>query len=559
MNSAQNRRTRLLRRYWKILQNSRIAYYSLVSGNSTRYLAASDFYIHMLTFFESYFEQATEIARILNIKETTRKWDQRRIPMCGFPIMHLDKYLKIMVEQEKKFVAMCEEFPQYHGPGAKSFERRVVRVITPGTLIDESFLNQYENNYLLAVGLSGDATDMSNASRSQPVGLAWIDVSTGEFYSKSTTLEGVRDDVARIGPREIVLHQSFQQDRAHPLFAALSEDKHCISFMAPDESPSTQPYQQDPDPDSTLLPNPVDASLELDAEEVTTGSRELVTDEVTAAAENVPSVYTPEETLSIDLLTSFLKAHLLEHMPKLSRPNREHTSERMHIDSHTIKALEIRESIREGGTTGSLLSTIKRTVTTSGTRLLTRWLGKLERGSGYAFVYNLIGSPSTSIPEINARLSLVEFFHNRPYFREDLVEFLPKLEDASRIVQKFSLGRGDASDLLGIRNTAATWSDLRRRIEQERLLEMRERDNFNAEEWSSLDSLLSRMANLDDLHTRIHSALQKKDSNDTVESEETEEEEETPSVDVFSRSWRYAINKWTIKPQYVFSFTQCHY
>ncbi|KAF9036432.1 hypothetical protein BDZ89DRAFT_1090789 [Hymenopellis radicata] len=493
-------------------------------------------------FYESYFEQATEIARILNIKETTRKWDQRRIPMCGFPIMHLDKYLKIMVEQEKKFVAMCEEFPQYHQPGVKSFERRVVRVITPGTLIDESFLNQYENNYLLSVGLLGDATDMSNASRSQPVGLAWIDVSTGEFYSKSTTFEGVRDDVARIGPREIVLHQSFQQDRTHPLFAALSEDKHCISFIAPDESPSAQPYQQDPDPDGALLPNPVDASLELDAGEVTAGPRELVTDEIMTAAENVPSVYTPEETLSIDLLTSFLKAHLLEHMPILSRPNREDTGERMRIDSHTIKALEIRESIREGGTTGSLLSTIKRTVTTSGTRLLTRWLG----------------SPSTSIPEINARLSLVEFFHNRPYFREDLVEFLPELEDASRIVQKFSLGRGDASDLLGIRNTAATWSDLRRRIEQERLLETRERDNFNPEEWSSLDSLLSRMANLDDLHARIDSALSRKESNDTADLEATESEEETPSVDVFSRSWRYTTTKWTIKPQFSETLQSLH-
>lgn len=128
---------------------------------------------------------------------------------------------------------------------------------------------------------------------------------------------------------------------------------------------------------------------------------------------------------------------------------------------------------------------------------------------------------------------------------------LPRLEDATRIVQKFSLGRGDASDLLGIKNTTAAWSSLRQRIERERLVEIRERTDFRDEEWTSLDSLLSRMVNLDALYTRIDSALQKSEG-ETDGSEGPEDEDstaETSNADAFSRSWRYNVSKWTIKAE----------
>lgn len=267
--------------------------------------------------------------------------------MCGFPIVQLDRYLKVLVEQNKRFVAMCEEFPRYQPQiGARTFERRVTRVITPGTLIDESFLNQYENNYLLSIGTS----DASLTTKDTHIGLAWIDVSTGEFYTKSSTLECVRDDIARIGPREVVLDS--QIPRTHPIFEALNEDKNFLSFISCDP---------------LLAPAP---TLPFDT------PPEQITDELAESSQPVmaSTAYTPEEALAIDFLTTFLKAHLLEHMPSLTKPNRENVHNRMEIDSHTIQSLEIRENIREGGQKGSLLSTIKRTITTSGTRLLLRWL-----------------------------------------------------------------------------------------------------------------------------------------------------------------------------------------
>ena len=103
--------------------------------------------------------------------------------MCGFPLLHLDRHLKTLVQHHKRFVAMCEEFPISGSSGETGFERRVTRIVTPGTLIDEPFLNTLENNYLLSVHLVPEKPF---------IGLAWIDVSTGEFFSKESTLQALQ-------------------------------------------------------------------------------------------------------------------------------------------------------------------------------------------------------------------------------------------------------------------------------------------------------------------------------------------------------------------------------
>lgn len=247
---------------------------------------------------------------------------------------------------------MCEEFPRASTFGAKDgFDRRVVRVITPGTLIDEPFLNQYENNYLLSINPSEQPLRTGGAAEQcaeNTVGLAWIDVSTGDFFAKSSTYQNLRDDLARISPREIVLDKELELDAAHPIRQALAEERNFVSYITPTE---------------TTIPS--------SCQECT----DDLTDEHEATSIPLPT-FTSQETSAIKLLTTFLHANLLEHMPRLSLPRREANEGRMQIDSHTIKALEIREGIREGGTSGSLLSVVKRTVTSSGTRLLGRWLCK---------------------------------------------------------------------------------------------------------------------------------------------------------------------------------------
>jgi DNA mismatch repair ATPase MutS len=318
---------------------------------------------------QSYFGQASEISRLLNIKLTTRSWDGHRILMCGFPIMQLDKYLKILVQQNNRFVAMCEEFSRaVPGDPKARYDRRVVRVITPGTLIDEPFLNQYANNYLLAIHTAHESPTTN------PVGLAWIDVSTGEFYAKVSPFEVLRDDLARICPREIVLNKSLEPIDAHPLRQMLVEDDILVSYIEPLDS---------------ALPS-------------TPSAEAASTDDLTAQISPLSSsAYTSHETCAVNLLTTFLRANLLEHMPKLGLPNREADEGRMQIDAHTIEALEIREGLREGGVTGSLLSVIKRTITSSGTRLLARWLCECQ-GPGSQVDENLrLATPNSQVPRVH--------------------------------------------------------------------------------------------------------------------------------------------------------------
>jgi DNA mismatch repair ATPase MutS len=276
--------------------------------------------------------------------------------------MHLDRHLKTLVQHEKRFVAMCEEFPRYTNSGSKEFDRRVTRVITPGTLIDESFLNPLENNYLVAIGMSKQHDVKS------PVGLAWIDVSTGEFFSETCTLESLRDELARIAPREIVLDNVFKTLQTHPFFLSLPEDCCLVSY-------TSSTHIANPDKGEnvamTLLSN-----KDLNKGGLTDFDISLkqyianLTDHVDAGSLSL------DETSAINLLTVYLEETMLEHMPLLTSPSREGVQERMQIDAHTIKGLEIRESVYDGGTKGSLLSVVKRTVTNGGTRLLARWLCK---------------------------------------------------------------------------------------------------------------------------------------------------------------------------------------
>ena len=421
--------------------------------------------------------------------------------------MHLDKYLKILVEQHKRFVAMCEEFPRHPSSNAKDgLVRRVVRVITPGTLIDESFLNPYENNYLLAI---------SSSASNGPLGLAWIDVSTGEFFSNSSSYESFRDELARISPREIVLEKDLENDPSHPVRKALAEDGNFVSYAISSDAELLAP--------------------------ATPPSDDLV---------DTPRItFEPCETSAVKLLTAFLRANLLEGMPALSSPSKEMSDGRMQIDSHTIKALEIRESMIEGGTAGSLLSVIKRTQTTGGTRLLARWLCKSLLLILGRYQPSLSGSPSTSIKEINARQSLVSFLWARPHLREDLAAYLSDVEDVSRIVQRFILGRGEPSDLASIHSSISIWGMVKARLQMEQRRELQENDEDVQCDWASVNTLLSKMTDLSQLSGRIASALPLSD--DQARAVNTDAQDLAVESPDASRSgvWRWGSNKWTIRPE----------
>ncbi|KAG9013654.1 DNA mismatch repair ATPase msh1 [Tulasnella sp. 427] len=451
-------------------------------------------------FYESYFDQATEVAELLTIKLTTRSWGGGRVPMAGFPLAHLDRHLKRLVQGHKRFAAICEEFKRSDG----SFERRVVRVVTPGTLIDESFVNPFENNYLMALSPDPGSDDR--------VEMAWTDVATGEFFTQTVPLSSLPDEVARVRPKEVVLPEALRTATSHPIQKALVEESAAVSYIRA----------------GTTAPKPADYKLPT------------------------------HETEAIALLTGFMKGSLLEHMPgerelsTLLNSAQETGMGRLQMDSHTIKALEIREELREGGVSGSLMSVVKRTVTSSGTRLLERWLC----------------SPSASISVINARQSVVAVFHRSPHFRSDIVALLKQTEDVTRIVQKFALGKGDADDLREIRDTIRVWDAIYTRIQAERPDPTGTTLSAQTiKDWEVLNAIISDMTGLLSLADQIDAALEDHEPGQAKDSAEVEmlapglplgEALETECTDEQGQLGSLTTRTWTIKPSFSSRLTTLH-
>lgn len=304
-------------------------------------------------------------------------------------------------------------------------DRRVARIITPGTLIDEKFMDPYVNNYVMAIHVrssdfdgasldkaaAGGITESLPAQEPLPLGLAWLDLSTGHFFTQSTDISSLPAILSRVGPREIVLDQSFESQRDHGIFSILAEDRHLITYATPgglSDMSLWTPY--------------------LEAE--------------------VPSVareaFAEDEVLAGDLVLNYVKDRLQGLSMKLQPPLRHENMQIMNIDKNSLRALEVKQTIRDGQFRGSLLHAIRRTVTKSGARLLNEWLS----------------SPSTSLEVIKARQDLVSRFIDAGDLRDTIVVLLRRCYDSQRLVQKFALGRGDPDDLLGLASTIRATEDV---------------------------------------------------------------------------------------------------
>ncbi|RDA89215.1 hypothetical protein CP532_0591 [Ophiocordyceps camponoti-leonardi (nom. inval.)] len=384
-------------------------------------------------FYELYFEHADEYAPLLGIKVATKKTNAGPVPMAGFPFFQLDRYLKILVQDLNRYVAIAEELhidaAEKVKLGGLMRDRKVTRIITPGTLIDENFIDPYANNYVLAIHVCQDElppaeTDAQAGTEaldcdipalpvvgSVPLGLAWLDLSTGHFFTQSTHMQSLSAVLSRISPREVVVDQDLQQQEDHDLLTILAEDRHFITY-----SPQ--------------------------------GALASVSDWTPLLEEEVPestrSSFTDEEVLAGGMLLNYIKDRLQGMSIKLQPPRRHQSMDVMSIDKNSMRALEIKLTMRDGLFRGSLLHAIRRTVTKSGARLLNEWLG----------------APSTSIEIINQRLDLVARFIAAPELRDSIVQLLRRSHDSQRLVQKFAMGRGDADDLLALANTVRATEDL---------------------------------------------------------------------------------------------------
>ena len=282
---------------------------------------------------------------------------------AGFPFFQLDRFLKTLVLDLNKYVAISEEFPNNAAAKVKSggllFDRKVTRVVTPGTLVDEKFMDPYENNFLLAVSLGqpdyaicAGRSEVSNnevavLAATTSVGLAWLDLSTGEFYTQNTTFGGLPSAIARIGAREIVLDDSISKDVQHNILTILGHQGHLVTWR-----PSLAGHL----PIAAWTP--------------------MLESPVPVAEE---ALFSREEIVAGSIVINYVRDRLQGLGIRLQHPMRRQEAENMVVDRNSLRGLEILETTREGvaGGKGSLLHAVRRTATKSGARLLRDRIGKL--------------------------------------------------------------------------------------------------------------------------------------------------------------------------------------
>lgn len=306
------------------------------------------------------------------------------------------------MEQGRSFVVVEEAAPAGTTVGEgknQQKERFVARRYTPGTLCNESWQSDMGNRYLLALSFpspsfSAFASDDSSDTGGAEIGIAWIDISTDRAVtSKAVALDELEHELTRVSPVEVVLHSAVR------------------GLMEGTEGGKV-----------------VDTLKGL-----LKGTGILVS----YVTPRLQAQQGAGEPLAIELITTHLAECLLDHMPRLLPPNHQEQTATMRIDASTLLGLEIRHSLRGSrdagspiGRTGTLLSVIKRTLTSSGTRLLG----------------NTLTQPSAHRATIEHRHALVHAFLERPRLREDLRDFLRAQRgegrgEIVRIVQRFSAGR----------------------------------------------------------------------------------------------------------------------
>src|ERR1700742_444332 len=356
-------------------------------------------FYRMGDFYELFFEDAEIASKTLGIVLTKRgKHQGADIPMCVVPVERAEDYLHRLINAGHR-VAVCEQTEDpaaAKARGGKSVVRRaVVRLVTPGTLTEDTLLDARTNNYLLAIAR---ARASSGGDR---FGLAWIDISTSEFMVTECAGGELAATLARINPNEAVVADALYGDtELGPLLREL-----------PAVTPLTRDY--------------FDGA---------TAERRLCDYFAVATMDGLSAMSRLEATAAAAAVT-YIDRTQVGKRPPLSPPAREAAGTTMAIDPATRANLELTRTL-SGERRGSLLDAIDCTVTPAGSRLLAQRLA----------------APLTESAAIAHRLDAVATFVDDSAARDDTRESLRNAPDMSRALARLSVGRGGPRDLAGLRD-----------------------------------------------------------------------------------------------------------
>ena len=370
-------------------------------------------FYRMGDFYELFFEDAETASRALGIVLTKRgKHHGQDIPMCGVPVIRADEYLHRLIALGHR-VAVCEQLEdpaEARKRGSKSVVRRdVIRLVTPGTLTEDTLLDAKRNNYLLAIARAR----LSSAGEDARFALAWIDISTGEFHITECDRLSLPAEIARLEPSEIIVSD------------ALYADAELAPYWR--ELPAVTP-------------------LTRDVFDSATAERRLTSFFAVATSEAFGALTRLELTAAAACVT-YVERTQIGKRPPLSPPLRESAGATMAIDQATRGNLELMRTL-SGERRGSLLEAIDRTVTSAGSRLLAQRLS----------------APLTDPQAINSRLDGVASFVDDVAARADMRSRLAAAPDLARALARLAVGRGGPRDLAAIRDGILAAADLARAL-----------------------------------------------------------------------------------------------
>src|SRR5262252_6031335 len=371
-------------------------------------------FYRMGDFYELFFADAEIASRALNIVLTKRgKHLGQDIPMCGVPIERADEYLHRLIALGHR-VAVCEQLEdpaEARKRGGKSVVRRdVVRLVTPGTLTEDSLLDAKRNNYLLALARSKP----SSAEADPRFALAFLDISTGEFRLTECGRTELPAEIARLEPGEIIVSDALYGD----------------ADLAP-----------------LLRSLPAVTPLARDFFDGATAERRLASYFAVATTDAFGSFSRLELNAAAACIT-YVERTQIGKRPPLSPPTREAVGATLLIDAATRANLELMRTLA-GDRRGSLVAALDRTVTAAGSRLLAQRLA----------------APLTDPVAIARRLAAVAAFIGDAGLRDDVLQRLAAAPDLARSLSRLVVGRGGPRDLAAIRDGLTAASDLAGRLD----------------------------------------------------------------------------------------------
>ncbi len=352
-------------------------------------------------FYEMFHEDAKTAARLVNLALTSREKGENAVPMAGFPHHQLESYLGKLIALGMR-IAVCE---QVEDPkkAVGLVRREVTRVVTPGTVIDDSLLDPRESNYLAAV-TPGD-----------PAGLAWVELSTGRFVAASFPRRQLADQLARIAPAECLVAEDSEPLPAQAASAMMVTRRPAWAFAS------------------------------------ATAREGLTKHFGTAGLEGFGFTDNAEDAQAIRAAGA-----ILDYLNETQKTSPAHidrlipyrVSNALEIDQASRRSLEITRTIREGRREGSLLAVLDQTITAMGSRLLADW----------------VANPLTDVAAIDARLDAVAELVADPRLASELSEALRRVYDLERLLARITTGRASPRDLSFLGRTLRTLPALKAKL-----------------------------------------------------------------------------------------------